>query len=137
MIDGQNFLNDHVKMNMRQYLKNYEYDYTTCCLLGYSCFKEGYNFFCRRLHKKMKFPIQDFCSKCNQICSFPRIWTHLLKKSLMENLIFCAVLSSSVGRIYDRLCNFLTSFYKLKVIYFIVNNKPSQSLFWKHICKCE
>ena len=39
----------------------------------------------------MKFPIKDFFSKCDQIRSFLRIWSHLLKKFLMENLIFCAV----------------------------------------------
>ena len=27
----------------------------------------------------------DFFSKCDQIRSFLRIWSHLLKKSLMEN----------------------------------------------------
>ena len=36
----------------------------------------------------MRFFIKDFFSKCDQICSFLRIWSHLLKKSLMENLIF-------------------------------------------------
>ena len=41
--------------------------------------------------QKMKFCIKDFFSKCDQIRSFLRIWSHLLKKSLMENLIFCAV----------------------------------------------
>ena len=41
---------------------------------------------------KMKFSIKDFFSKCDQIRSFLRIWSHLLKKSLMENFIFCAVL---------------------------------------------
>ena len=40
--------------------------------------------------QKMKFSIKDFLSKCDQI-SFLRIWSHLLKKSLMENFIFCAV----------------------------------------------
>ena len=39
----------------------------------------------------MKFSIKDFFSKCDQIRSFLRIWSHLLKKSLMENFIFCAV----------------------------------------------
>ena len=43
------------------------------------------------LHKKMKFSIKDFLSKCDQIRSFLRIWSHVLKKSLMENFIFCAV----------------------------------------------
>ena len=39
----------------------------------------------------MNFPIKDFFSKCDQISRFLRIWWHLLKKSLMENFIFCAV----------------------------------------------
>ena len=41
--------------------------------------------------QKMKFSIKDFSSKCVQIRSFLRIWSHLLEKSLMENFIFCAV----------------------------------------------
>ena len=39
----------------------------------------------------MKFSITSFFSKCNQIPKKLRIWSHLLKKSVMENLIFCAV----------------------------------------------
>ena len=39
----------------------------------------------------MKFPIEDFLSQCDQIRSLLRIWSHLLKKYLMENFIFCAV----------------------------------------------
>ena len=38
--------------------------------------------------RKMKFSIQDFLSKCVQIRSLIRIWSYLLKKSLMENFIF-------------------------------------------------
>ena len=41
--------------------------------------------------QKIKFSIKDFFSKCDQIRRELRIWSHLLKKSLMENLIFCAV----------------------------------------------
>ena len=44
--------------------------------------------------QKMKFSIKDFLSKCNQICSFLRIWSCLLKRFLMENFIFCAVFSN-------------------------------------------
>ena len=40
---------------------------------------------------KMKFSNKDFFSKCDQIRSFLKIWSHLLKKSLMENFIFCSV----------------------------------------------
>ena len=39
----------------------------------------------------MKFSIKDFFSKCDQIRGKLRIWSHLLKKSFMENFIFCAV----------------------------------------------
>ena len=41
--------------------------------------------------QKMKFSIKDFFSKCDQICRKLRIWSDLLRKSLMENFIFCAV----------------------------------------------
>ena len=39
----------------------------------------------------MKSSIKDFFSKSDQIHSFLRIWSYLLKKSLMKNFIFCAV----------------------------------------------
>ena len=41
--------------------------------------------------QKMKFSIKDFFSKCDQIRRKLRIWSHWLKKSLMENFIFCVV----------------------------------------------
>ena len=41
--------------------------------------------------QKMKFSIKDFFTKCDQIRSFLRILSHLLKKSLMENFIFCGL----------------------------------------------
>ena len=43
----------------------------------------------------MKFSIKDFFSKRDQI-SFLRIWSHLLKKSVMENFTFCGVYFPSV-----------------------------------------
>ena len=42
-------------------------------------------------YNEMKFSIKNFFSKCDQIRRKLRIWSHLLKKFLMENLIFCAV----------------------------------------------
>ena len=41
--------------------------------------------------QKMKFSIKDFFSKCDQIRNFLRTWSHLLKKTLIENLLFCAL----------------------------------------------
>ena len=40
----------------------------------------------------------DFLVKCDQIRSFLRIWSHLLKKFSMENFIFCAVLAQAASR---------------------------------------
>ena len=45
--------------------------------------------------QKMKFSIKDFFSNCDQIRRKLRIWSYLLKKSLTENFIFCAVLFCS------------------------------------------
>ena len=42
--------------------------------------------------QKMKVSIKDFFGKCEKIRSFLRICSHLIKKSLMENVIFCAVI---------------------------------------------
>ena len=41
--------------------------------------------------QKMKFSIKDLFTKCDQIGRTLQIWSHLLKKSLMENFNFCAV----------------------------------------------
>ena len=38
--------------------------------------------------QKLQFFIKDFFSKCDQIRSKLRIWSHLLQKSVMENFIF-------------------------------------------------
>ena len=44
----------------------------------------------------MKIFIKDF-SKCDQIDKNLRIWSRLLKKSLMENFIFCAVTKTGLA----------------------------------------
>ena len=43
--------------------------------------------------QKMKFSIKDFFSKRDQSRRKLRIWSHFLKKLLIENFIFCAVLA--------------------------------------------
>ena len=47
--------------------------------------------------KKWSFSIKDFFSKCDKIYRKLRIWSHLLKKTLMWNFIFCAVEVGSKG----------------------------------------
>ena len=51
--------------------------------------------------QKMKFSIKDFFSKCDQIRSFLRIWSHLLRKSFMENFIFCGVYGLEIPVTYS------------------------------------
>ena len=41
--------------------------------------------------QKLKFSIKDFFTKYEQICNFLRIWSYLLKNSLMGNIVSCAV----------------------------------------------
>ena len=38
--------------------------------------------------QKMKVSIESFLSKYDEICSFLRIWSHLLKQFCMKNFIF-------------------------------------------------
>ena len=47
--------------------------------------------------QKMKFSIKDFFSKCDQIRRNLWIWSHLLKKSILENFIFCAVFIGEIA----------------------------------------
>ena len=49
----------------------------------------------------MKFFIEGFFSKCDQIRSVLWILSHLLKKYLMENLIFCAAWFPSLSRVFN------------------------------------
>ena len=46
--------------------------------------------------QKMNFSIKNFFSRYDQILSFQRIWSHLLKKSLMENFIFLRSVKSTL-----------------------------------------
>ena len=41
--------------------------------------------------QEIKFFFKDLFSKCDQISSFLRICSHLLKKFLMEKLFFCSM----------------------------------------------
>ena len=50
----------------------------------------------------MMFSIKDFVSKCDQFCSLLQIWSHLLKKSLMENFIFCAMKPTDLFKYNDK-----------------------------------
>ena len=52
--------------------------------------------------QKMKLSIKDFFDKSDQIRRKLRIWWDLLKKSLMENFIFCEVYEGNIIKLlYD------------------------------------
>ena len=44
--------------------------------------------FCSSNTTQKMFSVKDIFCKCEQICSFLRIWSNLQKKSLIENFIF-------------------------------------------------
>ena len=68
--------------------------------------------------RKMKFSINDFFGKCDQIRSFLRIWSHLL----MGNFIFSAV--TDVFKIFAHVPFDLISFC-LFVLTFIMKMKDA------------
>ena len=51
--------------------------------------------------KKIKFSMKDFFSKYDQNHGKLRIWSHLLKKSLIENFVVCTV--SLAGRNFPKM----------------------------------
>ena len=63
---------------------------------------------------KMRFSMKDFFSKCDQIRRKLWIWSHLMKKSLMENLIFCVVCP------YTRILTYFTRCRNVHSHYFSV-----------------
>ena len=73
--------------------------------------------------QRMKFSIKHFFSECDQIRSFLRIWSHLLKKLLMENFVFCAV--ETCLRCTDQLKQITKAWEKML--------KPIKSTFWKKL----
>ena len=46
------------------------------------------------LTAQKKFSIKDFFSKCDQIRRKLRVRSHLMKKSLIENYIFCTLINT-------------------------------------------
>ena len=67
------------------------------------------------LHKKMKFSIKDFFSKCYQIRRKLRIWLHLLKKSLMDNFTFRTVYIAWKS-LYEMLLEELPNNVRLRIV---------------------
>ena len=92
----------------------------------------------------MKFFIEDFFSNCEQICSFLRIWAHLLKKSSMENFIFCAVIFAKLfiidvwqGPMYNPAFSFELQKYKsVRKTNSIVESSQNQIYLFIYLSTC-
>ena len=79
-----------------------------------------------------KFSITDFFSKSDQIRSFLRIWSHLLEKSLMENIIFCAAKFFALKSGTFTQDMFTIPLKKLKILSgYSIRNKNNSCFFWK------
>ena len=65
-----------------------------------------------QLHRKMKFSITDFSTKCDQIRSFLRIWSHLLKKYCLNK--YCKDKFRQITDIYQRFSWLLKSFQPMR-----------------------
>ena len=76
------------KYRSTRYLKYWDFGSLCHYINRKRClFKEKDSFYLHCIKNQVK----DFFSKCDQICSLLRIWSHLLKKSWMENFIFFSV----------------------------------------------
>ena len=82
--------------------------------------------------QKMKFSINDFFSKCDQICSFLQNWSHLLKKSLMENFIFCAVdIFAIIKKIYIKTTKHFS--IKVDIIQMFIKTFQEADIVWRSV----
>ena len=64
-----------------------------------------------------------------------RIWSHLLKKSVMENFIFCAVLQSDFhldpdGKIFKDIWNMGTNYMDNKFYFYEMNGSEATFIFF-------
>ena len=83
---------------------------------------------------KMKFSSNNFFSQCDEICSFLRIWSHSLKKYLMENFILCVLKADSnliknTGNIQIESFPTMINRIMKSVFVFLYLYQP-----WEHLC---
>ena len=88
-------LEDHIQ-DVKVLQQSYIISLCFFCLLDLNCLDKTcakrtyYLFFTAQ---NMKCSIKDFFSECDRIHKKLLVWSHLLKKSSMENFIFCAMFS--------------------------------------------
>ena len=95
LINGQTYFINLTVLTLQDFKSMFDL-FSTSCIKGLKNTR-GNKFSKTKLNEtyltaqKVKFSTQDFFSKCDQSRRFLRIWSHLLKKSSMENFIFCAL----------------------------------------------
>ena len=72
--------------------------------------------------QKTKSFIKDFFGKCDQIHRKLRIWSYLLKKSLIESFIFCAVIVFNSSKLKVQSCKLYDNKYMIALTQ-ITNNE--------------
>ena len=73
--------------------------------------------------QKMKLSINDFLSKCGQIRSYLGSWSHLLKKLLIENFIFSALMDQTALSLSQDVLEMLEKYKKEPCMFFIKVNQ--------------
>ena len=75
----------------------------------------------------MKFTVKDFFGKCDQIRRRLQIWSQLLKKSLKENFIFCAVFITGIT-VQVKFAHSIEAYKKyfkhVEIMFIIINQFP-------------
>ena len=82
--------------------------------------------------QKLKFSIMNFFSKCDQIHRILWVWLYLLKKSSMENFIFCAVIQRSTENLFTHLG--WTVFARIDNGWVLKLHNTCLTCFWIGIC---
>ena len=77
---------------------------------------------------------KDFFSKCDQIRRRLWIWSHILKKSLMENFTFCVVYYSSKGKAKSQF-NKLFGHFEIGSKYIFIFRLLKTSTFTRYFTK--
>ena len=83
--------------------------------------------------QKMNFLIKDFFIKCDQIRTFLRIWSHLLKKFFMKNFIFvpCNVYNAKMNDVHVGI--YITMFGISFILFFV---SSYHYLMPRKVCFC-
>ena len=91
-------------------------------LYAFMALHQRWNRFTENTAQKMKLSIKDFFCKWYQNWRKLQIWSHLLKKFLMKNFIFCAV---------KVICPRVRETNILTLIFSSLKRKRSKSLQWQ------